>query len=151
MLLSSVTNDVKNTLMAEIFAGLYVREFRECGKLAKIKSQKRSLEYCLEPVTWNVIVTLRLTKSESTKRTCGERAQPGFVHSNREHVFPVVWFLVVGQHLVAAAASNTLINVVSANATPKLKPTRHCWIPFPTNNKEPNLNTRRTELKRGNR
>ena len=67
MLLSSVTNDVKNTLMAEIFAGLYVREFRKCGKLAKIKSRKRSLEYCLEPVTWNVIVTLRLTKSESTQ------------------------------------------------------------------------------------
>ena len=53
--------------MAEIFAGLYVREFRECGKLAKIKSRKRSLEYCLEPVTWNVIVTPRLTKSESTQ------------------------------------------------------------------------------------
>ena len=53
--------------MAEIFAGLYVCEFRKCGKLAKIKLRKRSLEYCLQPVTWNVIVTSRLTKSESTQ------------------------------------------------------------------------------------
>ena len=53
--------------MAEIFAGLNVREFRECGKLAIIKSRTRSLEYCLEPVTWDVIITPRLTKSESTQ------------------------------------------------------------------------------------
>ena len=31
------------------------------------KIAKQSLEYCLEPVTWDVIVTLRLTKSESTQ------------------------------------------------------------------------------------
>ena len=72
MILFSACTLIRYTLMAEIFAGLYVREFREYGKLAKIKSRKRSLEYCLEPVSWDVIVTPRLTKSESTQKNLRE-------------------------------------------------------------------------------
>ena len=63
--------------MAEMFVGLYVREFCECGKLAKIKSRKRSLEDCLEPVTWDVIVTPRLTKSDSTRELAGNTPNQG--------------------------------------------------------------------------
>ena len=117
--------------MAEIFAVLYIHEFREYRKLAKIKSRKRSLEYCLESVTWDVIVPLHLTKSENTRVLAGNVPNQGyiFVHSNSKQVFLVV----------------------SMNATLKLEPTRHYWLPFLTKNKEPNLNTRHAELACGNR
>ena len=108
-----------DTLMAEIFAGLrasHFREFRECGKLAKIKSRKRTLEYCLEPVTWDqcYCYSALYKERERTRELAGNAPNQGSFTPTGNMSFLLCGSRPVGgKHLVAAAASNTLINVVS--------------------------------------
>ena len=115
--------------MAVIFGGLYICKFCEYGKLAKIKSRD-----FLAPLP-------SYKEREHTREHVGNVPNQGCIFVPSTANRSSLWFPVAGKHLAAAASPNTLINVVSANATLKPEPWRHCWLPFPTNNKELNLNT----------